>query len=852
MADKTGMSTRSPSRWLLRWATIAAIVMTVVGATAVSTADAANLTPGTPLTTPFPRLSIWWPKTSTQSPQQLARYDWLCLGDWDRPALASIRAFNPSEILLTSTSASEVNFDPNLPASDSKNAQIRAVPAQWLLTQVGATLSQPVDATATRLSVSAVSAATPGGSIALFVPGDTVVLDGEIALVTGVDAGARALTVRRGVVKAATAHAAGARVAATVKFWPKSVMMDLTAACPRVTVPSSSFGPETWAEYNARTGAALVANDSWDGIVVDRAGSDESWLIGNSTARSIDPNRSNRVPADDYAAFDNAWNLGVFGYELRLRNAIGDGKLIVTNWGAPNFTLLNGNNFEGFPNVDLEGYRWRPMVIGPTREEGSYFDWLAQSRQPNLTTIQTYEDDSAASPTGDGSYDNPATKPGFVPNYQKMRYGLTTALMGDGFFSYEINTNGQGALGLLWFDEYDGAGRGKGWLGQPTGPAYSVTGSAANLVGAAGGFDTSAHLASWIFQTEHATASRTLDTATRKVGAASLRVGVTSTDGDAWAAKVSYPVSITGGREYTMSFWARADTTHTVDAWIQQATAPYDNLDWLGHSEVTPEWREFTLTAPATGSASQAQAVLAFGTSTGTVWIDDVRVQQGSPDVWRRDFAGGTALVNATGSAVTVPLGAPYRKLLGMQAPVFNDGQLVSSVTLAPRDGILLAIPKANDPPARTNMPVYRFYNKKNGSHFYTASEAEKNTVLSTLTGTYAFDGVAYYINTSNPANDDPLFRFYNKKNGSHFYTAAPEERDRVIRDLSAIYLYDGPAYDVCAVSAAPTGSASVYRFFNTRNGSHFYTASEAEKNSVLSTLSGTYSLDGVAFKVAP
>ena len=41
-------------------------------------------------------------------------------------------------------------------------------------------------------------------------------------------------------------------------------------------------------------------------------------------------------------------------------------------------------------------------------------------------------------------------------------------------------------------------------------------------------------------------------------------------------------------------------------------------------------------------------------------------------------------------------------------------------------------------------MPVYRFYNKKNGSHFYTASEAEKNTVLSTLTGTYAFDGVAY------------------------------------------------------------------------------------------------------------
>ncbi len=670
MADKTGMNTGSLSTWLLRWATIAAIALTVVGATTPSHADAANLTPGTAITTPFPRLSIWWPKTSTQRPQDLARYDWLCLGDWDRPALASIRAFNPSEILLTSTSASESNFDPNLPASDPKNAQIRAVPAQWLLTQVGATLTQPTDATSNaavglgrsrcgagrRVDQPSSCPATPWCSRARSLWSRALM-----------QRRAR-ITVRRGVVKAATAHAAGARVAATVKFWPKSVMMDLTAACPRLTV-SPSVGPETWAEYNARTGAALVANDSWDGIVVDRAGSDESWLIGNSTARSIDPDRSNRVPSDDYAAFDNAWNLGVFGYELRLRNAIGDGKLIVTNWGAPNFSLLNGNNFEGFPNVDLEGYRWRPMVIGPTPEEGSYFDWLAQSRQPNLTTIQTYEDDSAASPTGDGSYDNPATKPGFVPNYQKMRYGLTTALMGDGFFSYEINTNGQGALGLLWFDEYDGAGRGKGWLGQPTGAAYSVTGSAANMVGAAGGFDTSAHLASWTFQTEHATAARALDTVTRKVGAAALRVGVSSTDGDAWAAKVSYPVSITGGREYTMSFWARADTTHTVDAWIQQATAPYNNLDWLGHSEVTPEWREFTLTAPATGSASQAQAVLGFGTSTGTVWIDDVRVQQGSPDVWRRDFAGGTAIVNATGSTVTVPLGGSYRKLLGMQAP---------------------------------------------------------------------------------------------------------------------------------------------------------------------------------------
>ena len=43
-------------------------------------------------------------------------------------------------------------------------------------------------------------------------------------------------------------------------------------------------------------------------------------------------------------------------------------------------------------------------------------------------------------------------------------------------------------------------------------------------------------------------------------------------------------------------------------------------------------------------------------------------------------------------------------------------------------------------------MPVYRFYNTKNGSHFYTASEAEKVRVQSKLSSTYQLDGVAFYV----------------------------------------------------------------------------------------------------------
>ena len=81
--------------------------------------------------------------------------------------------------------------------------------------------------------------------------------------------------------------------------------------------------------------------------------------------------------------------------------------------------------------------------------------------------VETYEIDTYHT-------NNPYTEPGFVPNYQKMRWGIATALLGDGYFSYEIGTNGHGSLGLMWFDEYDNAGAGRGYLGQPDGDCYEI------------------------------------------------------------------------------------------------------------------------------------------------------------------------------------------------------------------------------------------------------------------------------------------------------------------------------------------------------------------------------------------
>lgn len=153
-------------------------------------------------------------------------------------------------------------------------------------------------------------------------------------------------------------------------------------------------------------------------------------------------------------------------------------------------------------------------------------------------------------------------------------------------------------------------------------------------------------------------------------------------------------------------------------------------------------------------------------------------------------------------------------------------------------------------PVTPTYLPVYRFYNRLNGSHFYTASLDEANTIILRWAASYAYEGTAYSVNTADPANSAPLYRFYNRRNGSHFYTASLQEANTVIALWSATYSYEGAAYNVCATPVP--GAQPVFRFFNRNNGSHFYTTSADERDIVIARWPETYSYEGAAFWIAP
>ncbi|MDO8848719.1 MAG: carboxypeptidase regulatory-like domain-containing protein [Coriobacteriia bacterium] len=168
--------------------------------------------------------------------------------------------------------------------------------------------------------------------------------------------------------------------------------------------------------------------------------------------------------------------------------------------------------------------------------------------------------------------------------------------------------------------------------------------------------------------------------------------------------------------------------------------------------------------------------------------------------------------------------------------PDYYPGDVaVASATNTPNINIRLT---------RLPQPVYRFFNFTNGTHFFTPSEDEANNVIDQWSDIFEFEGVAYYTNPDN--NTQPLYRFFNRNSGSHFYTASLDEANYVIATWPHVFTFDGPTY---SVSRSPVAnSVPVYRFFNRTNGSHFYTASAEEADTVIATWPHIYTFEGPAF----
>ena len=457
-----------------------------------------------------------------------------------------------------------------------------------------------------------------------------------------------------------------------VKYWGHPMYNMTVPYCRQLIIERNIAGFQSQLTSD---GAPL-----YDGIFWDLLFGFISWLSGD-----IDSDLDGRP--DDLSMLDAAYRAGMEDFLAQVRSALPFAILVGNEADQGHDRWINGRLFEwqlsGLLNGN-EDFTWDDVF-------NDYRNWTKTGYSPRLTFIQTkpetvYEEKHP--------FQAPTELPAAmheeaVSSYQRMRYGLTTALMGDGIFSYDTRIEDSG---VWWYDEF-GAPVGepastlppRGYLGWPTGePRLLVNRLETPDQVMNGGFEDG--LAGWwLWVNEKAGAAARIDVEPTSgiSGTAAVHIVVTR-PAEPWDVQLQqFEKTTVAGTSYTLSFWARSEVTRTLSARIAQHPPPGTDYGFAVHAKVTPQWQHFHLTNVPNVTADDGEIEFHVGADAGELWLDDIQFQAGAIGVWARPFQNGLAVINTTKSVQSVPLPGTFCKLKGNQAPLFqvrvDDEEAVAS-----------------------------------------------------------------------------------------------------------------------------------------------------------------------------
>ena len=189
---------------------------------------------------------------------------------------------------------------------------------------------------------------------------------------------------------------------------------------------------------------------------------------------------------------------------------------------------------------------------------------------------------------------------------------------------------------------------------------------------------------------------------------------------------------------------------------------------------------------------------------------------------------------------------------------LFNGATLVARLRLAtPLAGLDVSLSPAADgalgislAPSASNradrIDVYRFFDRTHGTQFLTQDPTERDSIAMTRPD-LQYEGAA--LHALDPASADadavPVFRFFNQATGTHLFTASADERDTILGTRADLIFEPGSTLFEHARPHA--GDVPVYRFFDQTNGAHFLTADAGERATIAATRPDLVA-EGVAF----
>jgi hypothetical protein len=148
---------------------------------------------------------------------------------------------------------------------------------------------------------------------------------------------------------------------------------------------------------------------------------------------------------------------------------------------------------------------------------------------------------------------------------------------------------------------------------------------------------------------------------------------------------------------------------------------------------------------------------------------------------------------------------------------------------------------------------IFRFFNTKTGAHFFTSNVKEKDSIIANLPQ-FKFEVTFQSNAVAGAPGTTPVYRLYNESTKKHLFTSDKAERDSLLSMTSTIGAISSPAWNDEGISyhaytsSSAEQSTPLYRFYNTKTDSHFYTSSEVEKNTVL--LLPDYKFEAIAYYV--
>ena len=194
-----------------------------------------------------------------------------------------------------------------------------------------------------------------------------------------------------------------------------------------------------WGTYLSDLAAKTIKQGGeWDGVFYDMVFGNISWLNNGD----IDLNNDGRP--DSQESVNAYWRQAMGELLADTRDKIEPG-LVVANIDIVDYYQreTNGVMMENFPAAWLGKNGWSALI-------NKYLNELPQNNsRPQIYIINANTDNNKV-----------------MDKFRQMRYGLSSTLLGDGYYSFDEGDQNHGQV--WWFDEYDVS------LGQPISGAFNT------------------------------------------------------------------------------------------------------------------------------------------------------------------------------------------------------------------------------------------------------------------------------------------------------------------------------------------------------------------------------------------